>query len=306
MKKITARSAVKNVARRALLPRNWGPFLQRLRHRNNGHKAADDAQLKLYSQILPGGFLNYGYHEDTSLSPEKMSLEAIQRAQTRYGERLVDLVGNATGPVLDAGCGMGGLVQLLLQRGFAPTALTPNRAQIRHMRTTFPSLPLIEGRLEQIPLDTFKGYFQTVITSESFQYMNLRSTPGIIEKILRPGGRWILCDYFRIGHTPRPSGHAWSDFTSELDRQGWRIVSAQDITLNVLPTIAYVSMWGQRLAVPLAGFLTDRLERKHPAVHFLFQDLLADLHKYMREHLDMSDPAIFAQGKKYMQLVIER
>ena len=32
-----------------------------------------------------------------------MSLDAIQRAQTRYGERLVDLIGNATGPVLDAG-----------------------------------------------------------------------------------------------------------------------------------------------------------------------------------------------------------
>ncbi|HKW30426.1 MAG TPA: class I SAM-dependent methyltransferase, partial [Verrucomicrobiae bacterium] len=162
------------------MPRNWGPFLQSFRRRNGNHKAADDAQLKLYSQILPGGFLNYGYHEDTSLSPEKMSLDAIQRAQTRYGERLVDLVEEATGPVLDAGCGMGGLVQLLLQRGFAPTALTPNRAQIRHMRTTFPAVPLIEGRLEQIPLDTFQSYFQTVITSESFQYMDLRSTPGII------------------------------------------------------------------------------------------------------------------------------
>ena len=72
------------------MPRNWGPFLQRLRRNGSSNKAADDAQLKLYSQILPGGFLNYGYHEDTSLAPEKMSLEAIQRAQTRYGERLVD------------------------------------------------------------------------------------------------------------------------------------------------------------------------------------------------------------------------
>lgn len=306
LKKITASVAVKSVARRALMPRNWGPFLQCFSRRNGNHKAADDAQLRLYSQILPGGFLNYGYHEDTSLSPEKMSLDAIQQAQTRYGERLVDLVGSATGPVLDAGCGMGGLVQLLLQRGFAPTALTPNRAQIHRMRTAFPTVPLIEGRLEQIPLDTYRGHFQTVITSESFQYMNLRSTPGVIDGILRPSGRWILCDYFRIGPTLRSSGHAWSAFTSELDRQGWRIVSAQDITPNVLPTIAYVSMWGQRLAVPLAGFLSDRLERKHPAVHFLFQDLLADLHKYMHEHLEMSDPATFARSKKYMQLVIER
>jgi len=306
VKKITARSAVKSVARRALMPRNWGPFLQRLRRNGSHHKAADDAQLKLYSQILPGGFLNYGYHEDASVPPEKMSLDAIQRAQTRYGERLVDLVGAPTGPVLDAGCGLGGLVRLLLQRGFAPTALTPNRVQIRHLRTTLPSVPLIEGRLEQISLDTFQGFFQTVITSESFQYMNLRSAPGIIDKILRPSGRWILCDYFRIGPTARPSGHAWSEFTSELDRQGWRIVSAQDITPHVLPTIAYVSMWGQRLAVPLTGFLFDRLERKHPAVHFLFQDLLADLDKYLRDHLELSDPAVFAREKKYMQLVIER
>lgn len=306
MKKITARSAVISLAQRALTPRNWGPFIKYLRRRSKSDKGADDAQLELFSQIMPGGFLNYGYSEDPSLPPEKLSLDAIQRAQARYGERLVDLAGGATGPVLDAGCGLGGLVRLLLQRGFAPTALTPNRVQIRHMRTAFPSVPLIEGRLEQIPLDTFRGYFQTVITAESFQYMDLRSAPGIIDKILRPSGRWILCDYFRIGTALGKSGHAWSDFTNALDRQGWRIVSAQDITPNVLPTIAYVGMWGQRLAVPLANYVFAKLERKHPAVHFLFQDLLVDLHKYMLEHLELVDPAIFAREKKYMQLVIER
>ena len=52
------------------MPRNWGPFLQRLRRNRSHNKAADDAQLKLYSQILPGGFLNYGYHEDASVPTE--------------------------------------------------------------------------------------------------------------------------------------------------------------------------------------------------------------------------------------------
>jgi len=306
LKKISARSALKGVVRRALAPRNWGPFLERLRRRSKSDKGADDAQLKLFSQILPGGFLNYGYSEETSLPPERLSLEAIQRAQVRYGERLVDLAGEVSGPILDAGCGLGGLVQLLLRRGFSPTALTPNRTQIRHMKMTFPSVPLIEGRLEQIPLETFQGYFQTVITAESFQYMDLRSTPGIIDRILRPSGRWILCDYFRVGTGSRKSGHAWSDFTNALDQHGWRIVAAEDITPHVLPTIAYVSMWGQRLATPLADYVFAKLERKHPAVHFLFQDLLLDLRKYMQEHLDLVDPAIFVRERKYMQLVIER
>ena len=174
---------VKSIAGRLFLPRNWSPFLRCFRSRNGVTKAADDATLKLYGQLLPGGFLNYGYSEDPAVPPEKMNIAGVQEAQIRYGERLADLVLDKENRVLDAGCGMGGLVGLLLKRGLQPTALTPNRTQIRRVRGDFPNVPMIEGRLEEIPLPEFHHTFGTVITSESFQYMKLPVALDVIDQV---------------------------------------------------------------------------------------------------------------------------
>jgi len=255
---------------------------------------------------LPGGFLNYGYSEDPDITPEKTTIDSIQNAQIRYGERLADLVKDKNGRVLDAGCGLGGLVGLLLQRGLHPTALTPNRTQIRRVREVFPAVPLIEGRLENIPLPEFHHAFGTVITSESFQYMKLSVALDVIKQVLKPGGRWILCDYFRTSAAARDSGHLWTDFTAALEERGWHIVSQQDITPNVLPSIAFAHMFGKRFGLPTAQFAAERLERKRPALHFLLQDVIGKLRSNLQSHLDVVDPVIFAQDKKYMTLVIEQ
>lgn len=305
-KKITAGFVAKSIAGRLFLPCNWLPFLRCFRLRSGASKSVDDASLKLYGQILPGGFLNYGYSEDPARPPEKIDIDAIQQAQVRYGERLVDLVQDKESRVLDAGCGMGGLVGLLLKRGLQPTALTPNRTQVRRVHEDFPGVPMIEGRLEEIPLPEFRHTFGTVITAESFQYMKLPIALEVIEQILKPGGRWILCEYFRITPAAHKSGHLWNDFTAALEQRGWRIVSQQDITANVLPTIAFAHMFGQRFGLPIAQFVTERLERKRPALHFLLQDVIGELRAQMQSQLDVVDPAIFVQEKKYMTLVIER
>ncbi|MEK7781214.1 MAG: methyltransferase domain-containing protein [Verrucomicrobiota bacterium] len=306
MAKVTAGFVVKSIARRLFLPRHWSPLLRRLRQPKVRGKAADDAQLKLYGQVLPGGFLNYGYSDNPATPPEKMCIADIENAQLRYAERLADLIVDRENRVLDSGCGMGGLTGLLLRRGFQPTALTPNRTQIRRVRTDYPEVPVIEGKLENIPLPEFRHAFGTVITSESFQYVNLAQGLVVLEQILRPGGRWILCDYFRTGPARHNSGHQWHDFTAALQKNGWRITSMQDITANVLPTIAYVHMWASRFGLPVVQFATERLERKRPALHYLLQDSIAQAREQIQEHLDVVDPVIFAREKKYLTLVIER
>lgn len=306
MTKVTAGFVVKNIARRLFLPRHWSPLLQRLRQPKVRGKAADDAQLKLYGQVLPGGFLNYGYSDNPATPPEKICIADIEAAQLRYAERLADLIVERENRVLDSGCGMGGLTGLLLRRGFQPTALTPNRTQIRRVRTDYPDVPVIEGKLENIPLPEFQHAFGTVITSESFQYVNLAQGLAVLAQILRPGGRWILCDYFRTSPALHPSGHQWHDFTAGLQQNGWRITSMEDITANVLPTIAYVHMLASRFGLPVIQFATDRLERKRPALHYLLQDSITQAREQIQEHLDVVDPMIFAREKKYLTLVIER
>jgi hypothetical protein len=174
------------------------------------------------------------------------------------------------------------------------------------VREVFPAVPLIEGRLEKIPLPEFRHAFGTVITSESFQYMKLGEALDVIQQILKPGGRWILCDYFRTSAAARESGHLWTDFTAAIEVRGWHIVSQQDITANVLPSIAFAHMFGQRFGLPAAQFAADRLERKRPALNFLLQDVIGKLRGNLQSQLDVVDPVIFAREKKYMTLVIEQ
>ena len=306
MAKVTAGFAVKSILGRILLPRNWSPLWQLLRRPKVRGKSADDAQLKLYGQLLPSGFLNYGYSQNPSLPPERMCLQDIEDAQRRYGERLADLVVDRENRILDSGCGMGGLTGLLLQRGLKPIALTPNRTQIKNVRTVYPTVPLIEGKLEQIPLPEYRHAFGTVITSESFQYVNLAQGLAVMEQILRPGGRWILCDYFRTETSSHRSGHGWNEFTAALQQNSLRITFQEDITENVLPTIAFVHMWAQRVGLPVAQFATERLERKRPALHYILQDLITKGREQIQGQLDIVDPVIFARDKKYLTLVIER
>jgi len=47
---------------------------------------------------------------------------------------ILDLVRGVDSPVLDVGCGMGGLCRMLKARGHAPIALTPDRLQAAHVK----------------------------------------------------------------------------------------------------------------------------------------------------------------------------
>jgi cyclopropane fatty-acyl-phospholipid synthase-like methyltransferase len=306
LKKPSAADAARMVARRMLHPRHTVEWLKHLRKKPQAAKAVDDAQLKLYSEILPGDFLNYGYFDDPDIAPEKISLHDIQQAQIRYGQLLIDQIKNKNGTVLDAGCGMGGLLNLLVEQGFSPVALTPNRAQIKYISTRHPAVPMIQGKFEDIPVEKFRRHFDTVITSESFQYVNLAAGLATMERILAPGGRWILCDYFRTTDRARKSGHLWTDFLQALEKNNWRVVSEKDITRHALPAVGFVYMCGRRIGVPVAAFALGKLRRKRPALHYLFEEVIEKSNAYLLDQLELVNPETFAREKKYALLVIER
>lgn len=289
-----------------LHPRHTVALLKCFANHKAPTKAVADAQLKLYSEILPGDFLNYGFHDDPRIAPEDLSLHEIQRAQTRYGQLLIDQISDPHRPVLDAGCGMGGLLNLLLAQGFTPTALTPDQAQLWHIRSQHPEAELVEGKFESIPLARYRHHFGTVITSESFQYIRLPAGLATLKEVLAPGGRWILCDYFRTCDTRRRSGHDWDAFNQALAREGWKVVSERDITANVLPTVGYIHMWGERLAAPLFELIVQRLARKQPALHHLLAEVIEEWRSFLLDQLRVVDPEIFRREKKYMLMVIER
>ena len=304
-----------------------------------------NAQLLLYSRMLPGDFLHYGYFDDPETPADEVSLAGLQRAQLRYAEKLVELVGRPGGPVLDAGSGMGGMLGLLSAAGHDVTGLTPDRFQIEHIRRTYPGVPVLHCRFEDIsakrgnrdggrrPLPApaagpsdgsphgrsghrrFEGRFGTVIHSESIQYMRPEGVFAAMRGILAPDGRWIVADYFRRdgpGDEPaaaRPrnrSGWCLGAFRRRLADNGFEIVRESDITAHVLPTLGFARLLADRIGLPALDFAADKLRAKRPKLHYVVEDVVESVRDAARRGADVLDPAAFAAHKRYLLMSIRR
>ena len=314
-----AGQAARSVAGRVLHPKHLVKAIRLQKGRKADRRVYDDAQLALLSQLFPSGHLHYGYFDDPDRCPREISLGEVTRAQHRYAELLVELAAaeDRASPALDVGCGMGALSKLLLDRGFAPTALTPDRYQAEHVAKSYPQVPLIRSRFEDMPdVDrAHAGRYGTVFTSESLQYLDLDRALPLMARLLKPGGRWIACDYFRIGESSgrgrgekagEKSGHRWDDFTARLRDGGWAIAYERDITPHVLPTLRAAHMWATQFGLPLLKFVELKLRVKQPALHYMLEGVFDQLDGVIDDNLRTIEPAVFASQKKYVLLSIRR
>ncbi|MGH8528272.1 MAG: SAM-dependent methyltransferase [Nevskiales bacterium] len=298
-------SWVWSILKRLFLPRHALQVWRLERSRKQRNTVFDDSQLLFYAEFLPSGFLHYGYFDEPNLPPEQISLGALEQAQRRYADKLLELIRDRQAPVLDVGCGMGGLVRLLSQQGYTPVALTPDRSQAANMKAQFPNIELIESKFENIPVEGQLVRYGTVITSESFQYLKMQEALPLIRKLLRPGGRWIVCDYFRLEESTASSGHLWRDFAAALEQHGLRIVHQEDITPHVLPTLAFARLMASRLALPLKNFAVRKLRAKHPGLHYACAEALAAADERLEASMVSIDPRAFALRKRYLLLALE-
>ena len=299
-------AAVLNVMGRLVHPVHLWRAVQFQRNRKRDSRSHDDVQLELYSKMLPGDFLHYGYFDDTDRRPEDMSLTEIAAAQNRYAERLLDHVVCRESPVLDVGCGMGGLCRMMLDRGLTPVELTPDRLQVSHVSRRFPDTQVIKTKFEKLPVADHVARYGTVITAESLQYLKLDQALPILQQILKPGGRWIACDYFFRKPTHERSCHVWETFEKRLADAGWRITYREDMTPHVLPTLRYIHMWATRFGIPLMQFAFVKFRKKQPGLHYIFQNVLEGLQELADTNLPTIDPTVFSERHQYMLLVMER
>ena len=303
--KVRVGKLVKSVLKRLIHPHHLWRAFKLQRGRKRVRRVYSDPQLKLYSKLLPGGFLHYGYFDDPATPPQEISLNDIQRAQLRYAELLLENIVDPGSSVLDVGCGMGGMVKLMLDKGLSPVALSPDKNQISHIKSTYPQVPAIEAKLEDIPAEEHKDRYGTIITAESLQYLDLDVALPLIARLLKPGGRWIACDYFRISESKKKSEH-WDDFEKRIAGSAFQLVHQQNITPNVLPTMRYVYMLGNDLVRPVLDFSLEKLETKQPGAHYMLEEAIEAINDRIHVHLEVVNPETFAATSKYMLLVLER
>jgi 2-polyprenyl-3-methyl-5-hydroxy-6-metoxy-1,4-benzoquinol methylase len=267
-------SIISAVLKKFINPVSLYTIIKLQRNRKKVDRVRDDAQLKLYSQILKGDFLHYGYFDDPDIKPEDISLNQIYKAQLRYAELLIEKLNGKGKEVLDIGCGMGGLLKLLAAKGYNPTALTPDNTQVHYISNKYPHIPMHHCKFEDLDGDTNAGKFDALVTSESLQYLQLDIALPLLHKISKPDAQWLACDYFRTGDKAEKSGHYWDAFLEKIKKYGWSLEYEQDITPNILPTIAFAYMWGSNIGMPLYDFGIEKLKLKAPGMYYAVEDAL--------------------------------
>ncbi len=267
-------------------------------------RAAKDLELMLYSKILKNDMLHLGYFKDTNIAPENISIAQVEEAQMEYGRQLINQIKEKKLPVLDVGCGMGGLSKILLDNKIPVEALTPDINQKNHIEQKYPELTCHHTKFEKFETDK---QFGTVINSESLQYIKLEKAFDKAGRMMSANGRWIISDYFRLKrNTINKSGHMMPDFHEYIKEHGWKIIFEQVITANILPTLRFIYMYIERFLNPLALFASEKLKHKLPGLYYLTNDVREHVYKKIDKETAAIDPSMFADEKKYMLYVLQK
>ncbi len=282
----------------------WLPGLLMRMFQKKEAKVNLDAELKLYSEMFPSGFLHYGYFTDPDVDPRFISFGDLDQAQTNYANNLVELITDQEGTVLDVGCGTGGISEMLVNRGTPAIALTPDKHQISYIKQFRPNITSIQSTFEDFDESPYQGKIGTVLTSESLQYLDLEVSLPKIKRLLKPGGKWVACDYFCLTEE-KTSGHHFELFRKALAEHGFRISYEKDITPNILPTLKFALIFSDRFVIPLFNFTKDKLKTKKPGIHYIFESLFDYVDAKIARSYATIQPEVFASKKQYVTLVME-
>ncbi len=267
-------------------------------------KSSYDLELYLYSKILNNNMLHWGYFEDTDVKPDEISLKQVGDAQHRYANNILAQVADKKNPVLDVGCGMGGLAELMLEQSMDVEVLTPNKNQIDYISGRHPKLKCHRCKFEHFLPGKRYG---TIINSESLQYITLDEAFRKVDESILPNGRWIITDYFRTNESEKNRGsHRLDDFRKHVSQHGWNILVEKDMTSNVLPTIRFVNLYLERFLEPIKHYGFEKLRYKKGWLFYLTGRLRTKIDSKIAKERAAVDPELFVKDKKYLFFVLEK
>lgn len=180
--------------------------------------------------------LHYGYWEGLEVCAANAGA-----AQEAYTDRLFRLLPETPQRILDIGGGAGETARKLLALGHTVDIVIPSAFLAERCRANAPGAT--------VHLSTFEdfdgaGPFDICLFSESFQYIPIDEGLAKALSLLAPEGRIVLADCFRAEgfrmDKERGSvggGHPIRAFRQEVDRLGLTVLSEEDITAAVAPSV---------------------------------------------------------------------
>lgn len=272
--------------------------------------------LVLTQQLLAVEHLHYGLWTDDL----PVCLANLGRAQQAFNALLLDTL--ATDPdtrrVLDVGCGVGSLLLAMRQRGLDAEGLSPSIHLNEHTRRRLTLAGCDASRVHDLRFEELDparcGRFDAVVFSESFQYVSMQRAIGLLPQLLRPGGRAIICDFFRTdadgdggpGDGAFGGGHRWREFAPALAGSALHIEHDRDITPQITPNLVLLEEVLQQRIAPAIATVDGYLSQRRPLLRWLIRRALRRQiervrFKYLSGH---RGPTSFARYKTYRLVVL--
>jgi SAM-dependent methyltransferase len=275
-----------------------------------------EAGLLLAQQLFKVEDLHYGLWDEG----ETPSMVALPDAQQRYNDfllaRLADLPRGAR--VIDIGCGVGKLMTLLFSRGFVAEGVNPSPTMCRMIRERlekagYPPTAVFECKFEDFPATDRLHAYDAAVFSESFQYIPMNQSLALVKRIVKPGGKVVICDFFKTeahgdggpGDGTFGGGHPLRALAPALADAGLRVVEELDITRRVSPNLALVDdllmTRGQPALATVDRYLDERYPKLYGLARWVFRKKLEKAgRKYFTGH---RNPQVFERYKSYRLVV---
>jgi len=276
--------------------------------------------LVLGQQLLDIDDMHYGLWEDDL----ELKLANMAAAQQRYTDMLlsdIDELNLATPRVIDIGCGTGHTLGQMIDKGYHADGLVPapgfaklvnQRLAERHDNKAH----LFQIPFEQFPAEDHASEYDVALFSESFQYIPMDKSFAILDKIVKPGGRIIICDFFKTDNTGDGQkgdgsfggGHFWRDFEALLPNLPFRLVKDTDITSKMSPNLVLMNDLLMNTLAPAGQTIGRYLKLNYPktskSIAWLFRKKFRRLkHKYFS---GLRSQETFERYKTYHHIVLEK
>jgi len=205
--------------------------------------------------------LHYGYWAPT----DEVTLWNLGKAQESYTNELIAHVPSDATDILDVGCGTGVVARRLLDKGHHLECLSPSSFLNAEARKTLPdSVQIHQTKFEDFQTD---NTYDLILFSESFQYAKMDRSFPLCLQLLKPGGRILICDVFKLdtpGKSPIGGGHNYKKYLRIRDSFGLTCIQDVDITTHIAPTFDLVQDLSLNLVKPSCDNFVRIMQTNHP------------------------------------------
>jgi SAM-dependent methyltransferase len=156
--------------------------------------------------------------------------------------RLADALAPRHARILDAGSGMGRIAAALRARGHQAVGADLDASLIEQSRATYPGLPVVQARLEQLVPDLLVSHglpaeYDLVVCVGNVMVLlaegSERAVLARFRDLLAPGGR-VLVGFSLTGAPPRSRVYPAEEFVADAEAAGL-VVESRHATFDLRP-----------------------------------------------------------------------